>query len=46
MKMKIAPLIAVAALVAASSIQAQFTQVDISSQVTADIQQYTDLNST
>jgi hypothetical protein len=42
MKMTIAPLITVAALVAASSAQAQFTEVDISSQANDDIQTYTD----
>ncbi len=42
--MKTSALIAVAALASASSVQAQFTEVDISSQVNANMQQFTDGN--
>jgi hypothetical protein len=40
MKMRFAPLMTAAALVTASSVQAQFTEVDISSQANDDIQTY------
>ena len=42
LRTNVSPLVVAVALVSAFSVQAQFTEVDISGQVNADIQQYTD----